>query len=164
MVIAPIVGNQPGDAVQPRALRIGRRLDRRVDEELTRERQHRGLELRVVEEVGAVERDAADVGAVVAAERDHEGARVRLARLLLAPANPHRGHQLSPRDGAAPGLRERQTVLRRSMAMVIGPDAARHRGQPAGDRFDTRPIDVAHHDCRPRGVVPTSMTKAPGLT
>ena len=88
IVIAPSAGSQSRDAVEPGTLRIGGRLDGSVDEELTGQREHRGLELRVVEKIGAVEGDAADVHAVVAGEGDHEWARVGFARLLLTPANP----------------------------------------------------------------------------
>src|SRR4029077_15297982 len=124
--------------------------------------QHRGLELGVVQEVGAIERHAADVGAVIAAERDHEGARVGLAGLLLAPPNPDRGHQLTLARASRRACAS-ETVLRSSIATVIGPTPpGTGVSQPAtGSTLarSTSPISLPS-----TGVVPTSMTKAPGLT
>ncbi len=86
-MISGKAGSSAAREFEPRPLRVRSRLDGEVREELARQGEDRRLELRVVEKVGAADGDAPHVGAVTGREGDHEGTRIRLARLGFAPAN-----------------------------------------------------------------------------
>ena len=130
---------------------------RRVEQEqLAAQRRDCGAELAPVQEVGATERDAAEVGAVVGDEAHHERPRVRLDA-PRAPTSAGAGWPppvsgMRAGTAAATPRRAERTVLCMSMAMVMGPTPpGTGVSQPATGSTECTVDVTAQLARRPRG-------------